>query len=262
VNDAWFDEGARRLHAAWRDAKRIAHLPVEDRPLSRADGYRLQARLVSLIEDRPIGWKIAATSVAGQQHIGVSGPLAGRILAARTHRDGVAVGIGTNALRVAEAEFGFRMARAVDGVFGRDIEVARVIDSVGALIPAIELPDARLLDVPNAGDAQLIADLACAGPVIFGHDAPDTWRSLDLAAHDVSVLRDGSIVANGRGANVLGDPRVALAWLATELVRHGHRLEAGDLVITGTCVVPVPVAEGHVITADFGALGAVSTRLI
>ena len=261
MTDTWFDAGARRLHAAWRDGERIAHLPLEDRPSSRADGYRLQARLVALTDDRPIGWKIAATSVAGQQHIGVSGPLAGRILASRAHHDGETVGIGTNALRVAEAEFGFRMAHAIDGVPGREIEVARVLDSVGAMIPAIELPDARFLDVPNAGEAQLIADLACAGPVIFGHDAPDSWRTLDLASHPVSVSRDGVVVANGRGANALGDPRIALAWLATELVRHGQRLAAGDLVITGTCVVPVPVAEGQSITVDFGALGTVSTRL-
>ena len=261
MTDAQLDSGARRLHAAWRSATRIAHLPLDDRPLTRADGYRLQARVVALTDDRPIGWKIAATSVAGQQHIGVTGPLAGRILASRAYRDGASVGIGTNALRVAEAEFGFRMAHAVDAVPGREIEVAHVLDSVEAMVPAIELPDARFLDVPTAGEAQLIADLACAGPVIFGADAPDIWRTCDLASHDVSVSCDGVVVATGRGANALGDPRIALAWLATELVRHGHRLEAGDFVITGTCVVPVPVAERQTITVDFGALGAVSTRL-
>jgi len=72
------------------------------------------------------------------------------------------------------------------------------------------------------------------------------------------VSCDGAVVATGRGANALGDPRIALAWLANELVRHGRRLEAGDLVITGTCVVPVPVAEGQQVVVDFGVLGTVS----
>jgi 2-keto-4-pentenoate hydratase len=46
------------------------------------------------------------------------------------------------------------------------------------------------------------------------------------------------------------------------LIRHGHRLEAGDLVITGTCVVPIPVAEGQTIVADYGVLGTVSVALV
>ncbi len=258
MTDEGLDAGARLLHAAWRDGGRIEHLSAETRPSTRSDGYRLQARLVALTGDRPIGWKIAATSVAGQRHIGVTGPLAGRILASRAHRTGTTVGIATNALRVAEAEFGFRIARAVDGVPGRDIEVASVLEAVEALVPAIELPDARFLDVPNAGEAQLIADLACAGPVVLGTDAPESWRTLDLASHEVAVSCNGAIVATGRGANALGDPSIALAWLATELVRHGYRLEAGDLVITGTCVVPVPVVEGQEVVVDFGALGTVS----
>jgi 2-keto-4-pentenoate hydratase len=262
VTDGWLDAGARRLHAAWQDAHRIPHLPINDRPSTRADGYRMQARLVALTGERPVGWKIAATSVAGQQHIGVSGPLSGRVMASRAYPDGATVGIGTNALRVAEAEFGFRMAHVVDGRPGDEVEVARVLNAVDAMIPTIELPDARFLDVPTAGEAQLIADLACAGPVIFGKDAPDSWREIDLAAHAVAVRCDGTVVQTGRGANALGDPRIALAWLATELIRHGQRLEAGDLIITGTCVVPVPVAEGQEITVDFGVLGSVSVVLV
>mgnify|MGYP003341189102 CR=1 FL=1 len=84
------------------------------------------------------------------------------------------------------------------------------------------------------------------------------FKALDLASHEVAVSCNGAIVATGRGANALGDPSIALAWLATELVRHGYRLEAGDLVITGTCVVPVPVVEGQEVVVDFGALGTVS----
>ena len=213
MTDEGLDAGARLLHAAWRDGGRIEHLSAETRPSTRSDGYRLQARLVALTGDRPIGWKIAATSVAGQRHIGVTGPLAGRILASRAHRTGTTVGIATNALRVAEAEFGFRMARAVDGVPGRDIEVASVLEAVEALVPAIELPDARFLDVPNAGEAQLIADLACAGPVVLGTDAPESWRTLDLASHEVAVSCNGAIVTTGRGANALGLRRATSSLL-------------------------------------------------
>ena len=66
--------------------------------------------------------------------------------------------------------------------------------------------------------------------------------------------------ANGSGANVLGDPRLALTWLANELIEHGMALRAGDTVITGTCVVPVVIQEGDAIEADFGVLGRIQAK--
>ena len=60
---------------------------------------------------------------------------------------------------------------------------------------------------------------------------------------------------------MLGDPRLALTWLANELIAQGQFLARGDVVITGTSVVPVPVSPGDVVTADFGALGTVQARL-
>ncbi|OYX65958.1 MAG: hypothetical protein B7Y95_23925, partial [Rhizobiales bacterium 32-66-11] len=40
----------------------------------------IQARLAAHSAAPPFGWKIAATSREGQAHIGVDGPLAGRLL--------------------------------------------------------------------------------------------------------------------------------------------------------------------------------------
>jgi hypothetical protein len=87
-------------------------------------------------------------------------------------------------------------------------------------------------------------------------------RSWDFAGHAVSVSIDGQTVAHGQGANVLGDPRWALAWLAQELCDHGDHLRAGDWVITGTCVTPVPIAPGQSVRCDFGVLGAVGVSLV
>ncbi len=64
----------------------------------------------------------------------------------------------------------------------------------------------------------------------------------------------------GHGKNVLGDPRVALAWCANELRALGLTLRAGEVVTTGTCHPPLPIAAGDVFAADFGAIGKVSVR--
>src|SRR3546814_6886424 len=101
-------EAADLIWRHWQAGTVMAALPDELRPESRAEGYAVQAGL-ERFSDKPLfGWKIAATSVAGQRHIGVDGPLAGRILAEQVHAPGAAIGIGHNRMRVAELEFAFR----------------------------------------------------------------------------------------------------------------------------------------------------------
>ena len=56
---------------------------------------------------------------------------------------------------------------------------------------------------------------------------------------------------------MLGDPRIALAWLVNELSAHGVPLRAGQVVTTGTCVVPIAIAPGDRVSGDFGVLGKV-----
>ena len=80
--------------------------------------------------------------------------------------------------------------------------------------------------------------------------------AIDLAQHGVAAYRNGALAGQGSGAKVLGDPRAALAWVANELCTHGEGLRAGDVVITGTCLTPVPVTAGDSVKADFGDFGA------
>ncbi len=76
--------------------------------------------------------------------------------------------------------------------------------------------------------------------------------------HAVRSSIGGRTVAEGTGAAALGDPRVALAWIASELRVHGPGLAAGDIVTTGTCVVPLAVAPGDAFVADYGPIGTLA----
>jgi len=250
------------LRPAWQARSVIDAWPSTVKPLDRAWAYPVQNALFAATQGTHWGWKIAATSTAGQHHIGVSAPLAGRLMRERIHPDGATVDVQRNRMRVAEAEFAFRMGRDVSTPAGHKLSLDAVLDAVAAVHLAIELPDSRFADFARMGEASLIADFACACDVVMGPQAQVDVRSWDFAGHAVSVSVDGQTVAHGQGANVLGDPRWALAWLAQELCDHGDHLRAGDWVITGTCVTPVPIAPGQSVRCDFGVLGAVGVQLV
>jgi 2-keto-4-pentenoate hydratase len=244
----------------WTGERRLDQIPEPIRPSSRADGYAVQATLEPRSGAPLFGWKIAATSVAGQKHINVDGPMAGRLLRERAFDSGATVPFGANHMRVAEAEFAFKMRRDLTPQWG-PFSVGEVVEAAGSLHPAIEIPDSRYNDFTVVGAAQLIADNACAHYFVLGPAAPESWRELDLSTHTLKGEVVGTLARDGVGANVLGDPRVALTWVANELSSLGITLRAGQVVTTGTCVVPLEIAPGDHVRMDFGVLGRVECRL-
>jgi 2-keto-4-pentenoate hydratase len=242
------------------DGIHIANLPGDLRPSTRAEAYAIQANLDTDDATPLFGWKIAATSPAGQAHIAVDGPLAGRLFADRVIADGGVCSFGANQMRVAEIEFAFRMGTTL-APRAEPYTLDEVMLATATLHPAIEIPDSRLAPFEQAGAEQLIADNACANYFVLGPAAPDAWRMIDLAAQPGSGQVNEGARWPGIGSNVLGDPRIALTWLTNELSAHGVALEAGQIVTTGTCVIPMPIAPGDRIFGDLGPIGTVSVTM-
>ena len=255
------EAAAEIIWSNWQSGTVIEALPSGQRPESRAEGYAVQAALERNSARSLFGWKIAATSIAGQQHIGVDGPLGGRLLAEKVFLDGATVPFGHNRMAVAEPEFAF--------LFGRDLQprdepytVEEVLAAVVTLHPAIELPDSRFADFAKVGAAQLIADNACAHLFVLGPATTADWRGIDLARHAVKASVVGRYDRDGIGSNVLGDPRVALTWLVNEVTGSlGLAVRKGQVVTTGTCAVPLEIVAGDKVVMDFGLLGRVSVQL-
>ncbi len=254
-------QAAQILWNAWQEGRQIESLPDACRPRTLEEGYTIQAALAAYAGQPVSGWKIAATSKAGQAHIGVDGPISGRLLAGKISESPATLSIGTNSMRVVELEFAFRLARDLPPR-NRDYSVDEVMSGVASLHPAIEIPDSRFVDFSRIGAPQLIADNACAYLFVLGGATESNWWDIDLAAHPVSLNLNGTLVVEGSGANVLGDPRVALTWLANHLVARGEGLKAGQIVTTGTCVRPTEIASGDHVVGDFGLFGIVEARFI
>lgn len=253
-------EAAGILWETWRRSGRIDQLPARCRPGDRGEGYAIQREVARLSGQAVAGWKIAATSAAGQRHIGVDGPLAGRLLSGRLVAPGSTIDLTDNAMRVAEAEFAFRMAQPLPPRPAA-YTVAEVAAATASLHLAIELPDSRYADFAVVGAPQLIADTACASWAAIGPAVGLDWRARDLAAIEVVAFRTGDAVGRGGGGNV-GGPLHALTWLANEVATYDGGLQPGDVIITGTCVPPVPVGPGDRVRMEFGDLGTIEVQFL
>jgi 2-keto-4-pentenoate hydratase len=248
------------LHRLVLAGTRCAALPTSLAPKTRSAAYAVQALWENQSASPLAGWKIAATSVAGQRHIGVDGPLAGRYIAERVVASGGIIPFGNNHMRVAEIEFAFRLGRDImprSTPYSED----EVLAAVSTLHPAIEIPDSRYDRFELVGAPALIADNACAHWLCVGSAMPESWRSIDLADFEPAGRIAGKPEVRGRGSNVLGSPRTAMTWLVNELSSLGITAKSGEIVTTGTCVVPMPINAGDHVMGDFGALGRVDVRI-
>jgi 2-keto-4-pentenoate hydratase len=258
--DEDIERAAALLAENWRSDGHIDSLAVEGAPIGVDQGYEIQARLAARLATPQVGWKIAATSSGGQQHVRVDHPLIGRLFADRVYPAPSTLLIRDNRMRVAEAEFCFRFGRDLpdaSGTLGRD----EVMESVDALFPAIELPDSRFIDFVAAGAPSLIADNACAREFLLGDEVGGAWRDIAFDRYSVSVYVNDVEVVRGSGGDVLGDPRDALTWFVNECARRGMTLKSGHIVTTGVVGRPVPINASDHIRADFGVLGVVELTM-
>ena len=259
MNQASIDQAADILWRKRLAQARLSALPAACKPATLDEGYAVQAAMARLAGESIFGWKIAATSAAGQRHIGVTEPLAGRLFADFVLADGANLPAAPLQMLVVEAEFAFRL--------GRDLPqraTLYTVDEVRAAIAdlhlAIEIADARFEPFDNIGPAQIAADDAFAAWFVLGPKVAD-WAARDLPNQSVRVFKNGVVAAEGTGSNALGDPSLALTWLANERAKRGPVLRAGDVITTGTCITPLAIAAGDAIVAEFPGLGRVSVNL-
>ena len=252
-------EAAGMLWRAWSSGRGLDALPLDVRPGNLEEGYAIQRALDDLAGPAA-GWKIAATSKAGQDHLGASGPMVGRLYQAQLREAGSALPVSGMRMRSAEPEFAFLLAE--DRAPRPEApSLDEVLAAVGALVLAIEVPDSRFSDFSRVGVPSLAADAMCGGYFITGPSIAD-WRSLELASQPARLRCAGREVSAGSGANVLGDPREALRWMAGEVLGRGWPLRAGDIVLTGASAAPVAVQAGDALEAVFDGLGSVDVDFV
>lgn len=251
---------AARMLATHRLARTaLDALPLLLRPADLEAAYDIQACLHEELASTlgpVVGHKIGCTTPVMQAFLGIAHPCAGAVFASTVHAsparlrygDFVRVGVECEIVVLLGADLPARSA---------PYDATDVAMAVEAVMPGMEIVDARYVDYTRLDTPTLVADDFFDAGCVLGAPTAD-WRLLDLASVTGVTRINGVEVGRGRGADVLGHPLEALAWLANQRSRRGVGLRAGEFVFTGSVVATQWLAPGDHVAMSIEGLGDIA----
>jgi 2-keto-4-pentenoate hydratase len=200
---------------------------MHDAPDPRiADGMRAQLgerreRLAA--GERPLGWKVGFGSPESFELLSTDRPLVGFLTDRTLLEPGATVAIADWTAPVLEAEIAVRIGRS---------------GSIAAIAPAIELAD---IDRPPRDVREILS-----GNIFHRHVLVGPFAVHEPSAVTARVLRDDvEVAATADPAAATGDVTAVVQLTAELLNACGESLRAGELVITGAVVPPIPIVPGE-----------------
>jgi 2-oxo-3-hexenedioate decarboxylase/2-keto-4-pentenoate hydratase len=227
-------------------------------PTDEAQAYAVQRELHALLAPdlgAVVGHKIGCTTPVMQRFLDIPNPCAGGVFATTVHTSPARLRHADYLHVGVECEMVVRLGRDLPAS-GAPFTRASVGEAVEAMMAGMEIVDDRYVDYKSMDTPTLIADDFFDAGCVLGAAVTD-WRALDLSALTGVTLLDGVEVGRGRGADVMGHPFEALAWLANNLAHRGQHLRAGEFVFTGSVVETKWVNRGQRVTMRIDGLGAV-----
>ncbi len=224
------------------------------------DAYRIQQRMLSrriAAGERVVGKKVGVTSKAVMDMLGVYQPDFGYLTDAMVYNEGQAIPANTLIQPKAEGEIAFVLKKTLKGP---GVSAADVLAATDGVMACFEIVDSRIKDW-KIKIQDTVSDNASCGVFVLGDRLVDP-RDVDLATCGMILEKNGDIVATGAGAAALGAPANAVAWLANTLGKLGIALEAGEVVLSGSLAIMVPVKAGDSLRVTIGGIGGCSVRFV
>jgi 2-keto-4-pentenoate hydratase len=250
---------AEIIATARRSRTPLQPLAGDAAPQDEAEGYRIQDAVHGLLAadfGKLVGYKIGCTSPVMQQYLNIPHPCAGGVFASGVHASGVALKAKDFVRVGVECEIAVKLARDLlptEAPFTAEW----VAEAVEAYLLAIEIVDDRYSDWQTIGAPTLVADDFFAAACVLGAAVPRS-AAPDLLKVVGRALINGVEVGQSTGADVLGHPHHALAWLANHLAASGNGLRAGEIVLTGSLVKTIWLDAGDEVVMELARLGTVA----
>jgi 2-oxopent-4-enoate/cis-2-oxohex-4-enoate hydratase len=254
MNDNQIQQYGDELYNAFVTRRTVAPLLQREPNITLEDAYRIQLRMIARrVEagETIVGKKIGVTSKPIQDFLGVYEPDFGQLTSGMVYQEGQTIDLSQLIQPKAEAELAFVLKEDLVGPGITAMDVIRATDYVA---PCFEIVDSRITDW-KIKIQDTVADNASCGVYVIGNTRGDP-RQLDITMAGMVLEKNGALFSTGVGAAVQGSPANAVAWLANTLGRLGIPFRAGEVILSGSQSVLVPVVDGDELVCTVGGLGS------
>jgi 2-keto-4-pentenoate hydratase len=251
-------DAASLLFQAEQDGSPIEPLSATYRDIDVVDSYEIA--LINIRRrleagETVYGHKVGLSSEVMQKMMGVDEPDYGHLLSSMVYSESTPIDTSRFCYPRIEVEIGYVLGRTLPGA---DCTEQDVLDATEYIVPSIELIDSRIRDW-KIDLADTIADNASSAGLILGAGRVRP-SGVDIGAISAVLYKGDDEIARGEASAVLGDPTRAVAWLARKVAGFGVRLEAGHVILPGSCTPAIDVHPGAVFRADFSDIGSVTVE--
>jgi 2-oxo-hept-3-ene-1,7-dioate hydratase len=257
---------AKQLDHAEKTRTQLRHFSTAHPGMTIEDGYAIQREWVKikLSEGHTIkGRKIGLTSRAMQRSSQINEPDYAPLLDSMFIESGQDIRVDRFIKPRVEVELAFVLAKPLEGL---NVSLFDVLDATAYVTPAIEIIDARIEQFDRATKAprkvfDTISDFAANAGIVTG-GRPVRPLDVDLRWVGALLYKNGAVEESGLAAAVLNHPATGVAWLARKIAAYGERLEANDVILSGSFTSPVVAVAGDTFHVDYGALGGIALNFV
>lgn len=264
------NEIASRLILAYDRAETLAPFTSTDPNFDIAQGYAVQHEILTRRQAQgwqPVGRKIGFTNRSIWPRYNVDRPLWAHVWSRTLHfaENGSAeISLAPFAQPRIEPEVVFKLRGNIPVTDDPNV----VLESVEWIAAGFEIVQSHFpiwkFKAPDCAAGFGLHDALVVGrPVTV--DANNRRALVGLLESFTLTLRLGDqVMETGTGAVVLGNPALALAYLAGVLAEQPQfpALAAGEIVTTGTLTDALPITPGEVWFSDYGLLGVQGIKIL
>ncbi|MFA5597114.1 MAG: fumarylacetoacetate hydrolase family protein [Pusillimonas sp.] len=246
---------AQALMTAELNRQPISPLSETFADLDEVDAYHISKARLQIRNRIKTGYKLGYTSEAMRRQMNINSPNYG-VLTDDLFIDGTEIPYASLIHPLVEPEIAIRLRQGLPARASYDRQ--SILEAHPEFMPALEVCDTRYLSYQFKATDN-IADNSSAARYVLGPAFPVSaeTRLEDLA---VELWIDDEKVDAGIGANALGDPLLAVAWLANRLLDEGQHLEAGDVVLTGGLTKGYLMKQGQEVSNQIAGGATVTLR--